>query len=244
MVHPTRGMATIAWRRLAVRGPRQAAAKRWLSSPRLIYEDEAVIVKSLPVTPFQMNQYLLGCKTTGDGAIVDAGDDAVARWMAAAAEHGLEVKHLIQTHGHVDHVSGLAAFKRELPDAPIYLHPLDAVIMKAAPAQGMSFGMTGIEDPPPADVDVDDGDVLKVGNLELTAMHTPGHAPGHLIFHLASAGVRRQELLSVELAPEFAENVDTRRHRLASSSGVTSSSRGPSAGRTFQAATKRTCSRP
>ena len=95
------------------------------AAPRTVLETAALVVKSLPVTPFEMNMYLLCCKATGDAAIIDAGDDDVDVWVAAAGDAGATIRHLVQTHGHVDHVAGLAAFKAALPDAPTYLHPLD-----------------------------------------------------------------------------------------------------------------------
>lgn len=154
------------------------------AQPRTVLETDALIVKTLPVTPFEMNMYLLGCKSTGDAAIVDAGDSDVARWVEAAGGDGA-IKHVLQTHGHVDHVAGLADFKEALPDAPVYLHPLDDWIAAAAPAQGLAMGMR-CPSPPAADVALADGDVLRVGDLEIGVLHTPGHAPGHVCFYLAA----------------------------------------------------------
>jgi len=160
------------------------------AAPRTVLETAALVVKSLPVTPFEMNMYLLCCKATGDAAIIDAGDDDVDVWVAAAGDAGATIRHLVQTHGHVDHVAGLAAFKAALPDAPTYLHPLDDWIAAAAPAQGLAMGMR-CPAPPPADVPLADGAVVRVGDVALDALHTPGHAPGHVAFHAAAHGVLR-----------------------------------------------------
>jgi glyoxylase-like metal-dependent hydrolase (beta-lactamase superfamily II) len=76
------------------------------------------------VTPFQMNQYLLGCARTGKAAIIDTGCATAS--LATAKAHGLTIEYLLQTHAHIDHIAGLAEIKQEtLPDAPIYLHPED-----------------------------------------------------------------------------------------------------------------------
>ena len=171
------GGALASWRRLLATGG---------ASPRTLLETEAFVVKSLAVTPFEMNMYLVGCKATGEAAIVDAGDDAVGRWVEAAGD--LAIRHLLQTHGHVDHVAGLAAFKAALPDAPVYLHPLDDWIAAAAPAQGLAMGMR-CPAPPAADVALADGDALSVGAVSLDVLHTPGHAPGHVAFHAPAHGV-------------------------------------------------------
>ena len=82
----------------------------------------------------------------------------------------------------------LRQMKAALPEAPVYLHPLDTPIIESAPQQGASFGMA-CPQPPKVDVDIHDGDVLEVGNIKLKVMHTPGHAPGHVIFHSEDHGV-------------------------------------------------------
>lgn len=159
--------------------------------PRLVLKNESVLIATLPVTPFQMNQYLIGCPKTGAAALVDCGDGEPERWVQTAAEHSLTIQHLLQTHAHVDHVAGLAVTKALLPDAPVYLHPDDYYILKTSPAQGVAFGFS-ISSPPSVEVDLSDGQMINVGDLSLRVLHTPGHAPGHVCFHLAE-----QELLFV-----------------------------------------------
>lgn len=174
MLGPTRALRATA-----------AAARRFCSAarPSLLMETPSLVVVSLPVTPFAMNQYMIGCKETGEAALVDAGDEDAARWIATAESHGLTIRSVLQTHGHVDHVAGLAATKAALPDAPIYLHPADAMLLTTSPAQGLLFGFA-ISIPPRADRELADGETLRVGALSLTAMHTPGHSPGHVVFHV------------------------------------------------------------
>ena len=114
--------------------------------------------------------------------MIDAGDEDPDRWVDYAADHGLTIRHVLLTHGHVDHVAGLAQLKKRLPDAQIHLHPADWLTLKSAPMQGLGFGFT-VDSPPAADVEVNDGDVIHVGSLRLEALHTPGHAPGHTCFY-------------------------------------------------------------
>jgi glyoxylase-like metal-dependent hydrolase (beta-lactamase superfamily II) len=63
----------------------------------------------------------------------------------------------------------------------VYLHPLDQPLYGMASRQAAMYGLA-FEQPPPADRTLGDGDVVRVGSLELAVMHAPGHAPGHVVF--------------------------------------------------------------
>ena len=96
--------------------------------PAVLLESSSAVVASLAVTPFAMNQYLLGCRATGEAAIIDAGDDDPERWLDIASKLGLKIRHVLLTHAHIDHVAGLASTKEMLPKVPIYLHPDDWLV--------------------------------------------------------------------------------------------------------------------
>lgn len=154
--------------------------------PRLMLESDTAILLSLPVTPVQMNQALLGCKKSGEACIIDAGDQTPQRWVDAASAHGLTITSILQTHGHVDHVAGLAQTK-ELLGAEVKIHACkeDWAIFKSAPMQGMMFGID-CPSPPPIDVEIGEGDEIKVGEHRVQVLHTPGHSPGHVCFYVES----------------------------------------------------------
>jgi glyoxylase-like metal-dependent hydrolase (beta-lactamase superfamily II) len=139
-----------------------------------------LLLASMPVGPFAMNEYLLVCRRTGTAALFDGGGDP-GPFVAVARGAGAEVSMVLQTHAHIDHVAGLADTRRALPGAPIHLHPLDMPLYQTAPMQGRMFGFACPE-PPSPDHELDDGQVVTVGNLRLEVIHTPGHAPGHVIF--------------------------------------------------------------
>ena len=140
-----------------------------------------VVILSRPVTMFQMNQLLLGCKNSGEAALVDAGG-APAAFIEAGERHNLQIWHVLQTHAHIDHISGLKETKEKLPSARIYLHPLDKPVYDSAEQQGQMFGVPFEGPLPPIDQDLADGDLLRVGEIELTVHHLPGHSPGHVVF--------------------------------------------------------------
>ena len=67
-------------------------------------------------------------------------------------------------------------------DVPIYLHPLDRRLYEAASRQAQVYGVP-FEEPPPPDREFEDMQSLKVGDVELSVMHAPGHSPGHVVIH-------------------------------------------------------------
>jgi glyoxylase-like metal-dependent hydrolase (beta-lactamase superfamily II)/rhodanese-related sulfurtransferase len=98
--------------------------------------------------------YLVGCPDTAIAALIDPEYSLANRYHAFAAKHGLRIQYVIDTHTHADHFSAAKRLSQDLK-APVVMHRL-------APA-------------PHVDIRLDDGDVLKIGNLRLTALHTPGH---------------------------------------------------------------------
>ncbi len=143
-------------------------------------------IVSAPVGPFAMNQYLLVDDKAGAAAIVDSGGDP-APFVAHATAAGASITDLLQTHAHIDHVAGLGA-TRELVDAPIWLHDDDLPLYQGVTAQARMFGMR-LDPLPPPNRSWVDGDIVQVGSIELTVMHTPGHAPGHVCLWAREHGV-------------------------------------------------------
>lgn len=138
-----------------------------------------MFVRTLTVGPFQENCYLLADDSTRDAVLIDPGDEA-ARLVGAIEEDGWTLRALWITHGHIDHVGGIAAVKRQW-DVPVYLHPADRAMYDRASEQGKRFGLH-VETPPPPDHGLAEGDVLAVGTLAFGVIHVPGHSPGHVAF--------------------------------------------------------------
>lgn len=137
-----------------------------------------MIVRGFTGGPFAENTYLLSCVGSGKAIIVDPGA-AVGDLLAIADESGVEVVSIILTHAHLDHIDGAAEAKRRT-DAPIWLHPADQQLYRAAPIQAEWFGVR-LESPPPVDRELADGDRIAFGDCELEVRFTPGHAPGHVV---------------------------------------------------------------
>lgn len=139
-----------------------------------------MIVQQITVGPFQENCYLVSDPDSDSMVIVDPGDEA-DRIIAAVERSGKTPEAIWITHGHVDHVGAIAAIKRRW-DIPVYLHPLDETLYRTAGVKAAMYGIP-FEEPPPADHDLEEGQTLKIGNLEMKVSHVPGHAPGHVMFH-------------------------------------------------------------
>ena len=125
--------------------------------------------------PFFKNGYVLGCEETRAGVVVDPGDE-VDELLAVISDRRLSVKHILLTHAHVDHVSGVASARAVL-GVPVYLHPGDLILYNSAVDQARLFGLS-VEQPPPIDRSYTDHPEIVFGRYTVYVHHTPGHSPG------------------------------------------------------------------
>ncbi len=120
--------------------------------------------------------YLVGCQKTGEALLVDPERD-IDRYLAAAAAEGLTITQVAETHIHADFLSG-ARDLAEATGARLYLS-----------AEGDDAGWGSAWAAGRDDVTfVRDGDEIKVGNLAVRAIHSPGHTPEHLAFLVTDHG--------------------------------------------------------
>jgi glyoxylase-like metal-dependent hydrolase (beta-lactamase superfamily II) len=128
----------------------------------------------MEVGALQNFNYVLGCGRTGEAAWIDPAWE-VDRVHEAAREAGLRVTRLLVTHTHPDHVQGLDAARR-LTGAGIHVHALEAAnARRQLPASEPVLPFQ-------------DGERLDVGDLKVTALHTPGHTPGATCYFVEEAG--------------------------------------------------------
>lgn len=140
-----------------------------------------LMVRGVVVGVFQENCWVVGSRRTREAVIVDPGDEP-EEILALARDMGLEVKLIINSHAHIDHIMAVRPVQ-EATGAKFLLHPDDLEIARAMPQ--MAARWLGYEPPPPPEPDVllADGDVVEVEGLRLQVIHTPGHTPGSVSFY-------------------------------------------------------------
>ncbi|OPY06996.1 MAG: Beta-lactamase hydrolase-like protein [Syntrophaceae bacterium PtaB.Bin038] len=131
-------------------------------------------LKQLQVGHMAVFAYIVGDEDTGDALVIDPAAET-ERILAEAKKNGLTIRAVVNTHGHVDHISGNADMKR-LTGSKIVIHEADAHMLSSTPA--MILALFRAKASPAPDVTVRDGDTIEAGSVKLQVIHTPGHTPG------------------------------------------------------------------
>jgi glyoxylase-like metal-dependent hydrolase (beta-lactamase superfamily II) len=121
------------------------------------------------------NCFIVGCEKSHEAIVIDPGGD-VDKILDATYKSNLNIKYIVNTHGHFDHAGGNKAIK-EATGAEILIHRFDAPMLRQISMTAMAMGIV-LEDSPPADLTVDEGDEIRFGKIALRVIHTPGHSPG------------------------------------------------------------------
>jgi hydroxyacylglutathione hydrolase len=150
-----------------------------------------MIIESRAVGPFMKNGFVVGCEKTRESVLIDPGDE-VRSLLAFVAENRLDVRHILLTHAHVDHVTGVAVAKEAL-GVPIYLHRDDLFLYEHAVESGAMFGLR-VEPQPPIDIYYTPGQVIPFGTLAVRVHHTPGHCPGGVCLQIGNSGQEGRDL--------------------------------------------------
>ncbi len=132
------------------------------------------------------NCFLIADETTKQAVIFDAPDHPVGRLLMEASRQGWEVTGLWLTHGHFDHFADHGEVKSKFPGARILIHKEDELKARHPEVQTRLFGLPLVIQPLRADAYVTDEQLLRIGNIPVTVIHTPGHSPGHVCYHLQS----------------------------------------------------------
>ena len=127
------------------------------------------------------NAYLIADDASRQAALFDAPDHTIGPLIEQARRRGWDVIGLWLTHGHFDHIADHAQLTSAFPGAKVLIHPLDEPKLQHPDLMAMflPFDIS----PRRADAYVTDGQRLKLGDLDVEVIHTPGHAPGHVMYH-------------------------------------------------------------
>lgn len=138
-------------------------------------------IKTIVTGLFQENCYVVSFGN--EGLVIDPGDDAEEILSACS---GLDIKYILLTHAHVDHVGAL----RKLWDVfsknqtKILMHRGDLFLLELAPSMARYFGYV-IEEPPEPSGFLEDSQELDFAGLKIKVIHVPGHSPGGLSFFIS-----------------------------------------------------------
>jgi len=134
-----------------------------------------MIQQALMVGLLEVNCYILGDEETKEAVVIDPGGDE-DEILEALNFHGLQLKTIIDTHGHFDHVDANQPLK-DATGAAIAIHEADAAMLAKPSAEAMFFTGNRLR-LSAADILLKEGDVLSFGKYRLKVLHTPGHTPG------------------------------------------------------------------
>ncbi|MBC8471474.1 MAG: MBL fold metallo-hydrolase [Planctomycetes bacterium] len=137
---------------------------------------------------YETNCYVLrSSEAVQDCLIIDAGPGA-DKLIKFLQEHNLNPVALVLTHGHIDHIEGVAALRAEFPDIKVYIHKLDAEML-TEPHTNLS-AMTGAAfSVEPADFFLEEQSVIEQAEIKLSVLHTPGHTPGGICLYCEDEGI-------------------------------------------------------
>jgi hydroxyacylglutathione hydrolase len=139
-----------------------------------------MIHEILPVGPLQCNCSVIGDETTHEAMVIDPGDE-IEDILALIRKHNLQVKQIVITHAHIDHVGG-AMKLRAATGAPILLNQNDYELLKMLDVQAAWIGVAS-----PGEVVIDrsvsTGETVTAGSLTAEILHTPGHTEGSICLY-------------------------------------------------------------
>lgn len=128
------------------------------------------------------NCFILGDPTTKDAVVFDPSDNARAI-LESAKQEDWQIKAILCTHGHFDHVLAVGDLKA-MTDAPFYLHPADVFLLEQLPERMLHYTGQSVPPAPPPDVLITPGQPITIGPFTFEVRHTPGHTPGSVTFVL------------------------------------------------------------
>ena len=139
-----------------------------------------MIIRSLVVGPLENNCFIIADENTKEGLVVDPGDEP-DRILDLINKNSFNIKYIVCTHAHFDHVGAVPDLKKET-GAKIVIHRDELEIYKSTKDQAAIWGYE-LDPLPEPDMFVSEGDKIEVGDLRFEILHTPGHSPGGICLY-------------------------------------------------------------
>lgn len=147
--------------------------------------DEKPIIKRLVVGSLSANCFIVGRQSAGEGIVIDPGGNGDEIYRAIT-KTGLDIKIIVLTHGHSDHIAALYDIQ-DKTGAEVAIHREDADFLEGHGSYSSQFGIS-YRTPYPPDRLLQEGDIIDIHGMSFKVIHTPGHTPGSICL-LTDAGV-------------------------------------------------------
>ncbi|MEW6419901.1 MAG: MBL fold metallo-hydrolase [Nitrospirota bacterium] len=140
-----------------------------------------MVIKKLAVGPLESNCFIIADENTKEVLVIDPGDEP-DRILDLINENDYNVKYIVCTHAHFDHVGAVPDLKKET-GAKIVIHRDEIEIYKNTREQAALLWGYELDPLPEPDMIASEGDKLEIGNLRFEILHTPGHSPGGICLY-------------------------------------------------------------
>ncbi len=137
-----------------------------------------------PSGPFETNAYILYCPETKEAVFIDPAPESASDLIEFIEKHQLTLRGIWLTHTHWDHIADVAPLKKKY-NVPVLVHKEDAGNLETPGSDRLPCWVE-IEGVMP-DGFLEHAQVLKLGDLEVQVIHTPGHTPGGVCFYVPKA---------------------------------------------------------
>jgi glyoxylase-like metal-dependent hydrolase (beta-lactamase superfamily II) len=144
--------------------------------------EHAVRIEVGAFGPWETNAYLVWDGRSDEALVIDPGMNAADALVARAADIGLRIHLIANSHGHIDHIFDNAALKRA-SGAPLAIHPDDAYRLSGENIYGLDVEASM------AERDLREGEALSIGALRFRVLHMPGHTEGSVCLYEADLGL-------------------------------------------------------
>lgn len=139
-------------------------------------------IDRLVLGAYETNCYVVRTNEAAkDCLIIDAGLEA-DKLIDFLKTYELNPVALVLTHGHIDHIAGVAELRKEYPGIKVYIHKLDAVMLTEAKSN-LSAMMGTAFATEPADFLLEEQGTVEQAGLKLLVLHAPGHSPGGICLY-------------------------------------------------------------